>query len=76
MGQSVTATDGSFYLAGHKTEFTSVVPELRVYHKCGHFFFRHCSKIRIPPNYVSAGASPQNIYDAGDIRLETMTSNC
>jgi hypothetical protein len=30
MGQTVTAADGSFNIAGHKTEFTSVVPELRM----------------------------------------------
>jgi hypothetical protein len=30
MGQTVTMNDGTFYVAGHKTEFTSVVPELRM----------------------------------------------
>lgn len=40
MAQTTSDNDGSFRLSGHKTEFTSITPEIRIYHKCGHTFFR------------------------------------
>ncbi|KAI6221478.1 Ttr-18 [Aphelenchoides fujianensis] len=79
MAEGITRNDGTFELHGHKSEITGIRPELRVYHRCNRSivkFWRACSKIRIPPQFVSRSAAPDQTFDAGEIRLESMASNC
>ncbi|KAI6196223.1 putative effector protein [Aphelenchoides besseyi] len=79
MSEGITQNDGSFFLSGHKSEITSIVPELRIYHRCNRNvlkFWRGCSKIRIPPSYVFKSAAPEQTFDAGTLRLDTMATNC
>ncbi|KAI6206369.1 Ttr-18 [Aphelenchoides besseyi] len=75
MARGVTSGDGSFQIAGHKSELLAVRPDLKIYHKCGHIFTK-CHKIRVPSDFVSSGKSPSKTYDVGSINLDGVNNNC
>ncbi|KAI6196224.1 hypothetical protein M3Y94_01083200 [Aphelenchoides besseyi] len=70
-----TDQNGNFYLAGHRTEISNVSPEVKILHSCEHYF-EHCSKLRIPSEYVESGRSPSRAYDVGTIHLEAAADSC
>ncbi|KAI6238985.1 Ttr-18 [Aphelenchoides fujianensis] len=86
MARGVTNGDGSFNIAGHKSELLAVRPDLKIYHRfmqlcvhsdssSGHIFTK-CHKIRVPADFVSSGKSPSKTYDVGTIALEAVKNNC
>ncbi|KAI6226130.1 Ttr-18 [Aphelenchoides fujianensis] len=76
MARGVTNGDGSFNIAGHKSELLAVRPDLKIYHpSIGHIFTK-CHKIRVPADFVSSGKSPSKTFDVGTIALEAVKNNC
>ncbi|KAI6242225.1 Ttr-18 [Aphelenchoides fujianensis] len=75
MASGVSNGDGSFNIAGHKSEIGSMRPDLKIWHKCGHIFTK-CHKIRVPSDFVSSGKSPSKTFDIGSLNLESAKANC
>ncbi|KAI1709553.1 transthyretin-like family domain-containing protein [Ditylenchus destructor] len=75
MAQVISEYDGSFNIAGHKSEIGAVRPDVKIYHKCGHLFEK-CYKVRIPSDFVVAGATPKSTFPMGTIDLEKVKNNC
>jgi hypothetical protein len=63
----LTDEDGKFELQGKETEITQIDPKLNVYHDCNDETLPCLKKfsIYIPKDYVSEGAEPSKIFDAG-----------
>ena len=75
LAQADSDSQGNFYLSGHRTEISSVAPELKIYHSCDHYF-EQCTKLRIPDGYVTAGQTPERAYDIGTLHLEASADSC
>ncbi|KAL6734592.1 Transthyretin-like family protein [Ancylostoma duodenale] len=61
---------GTFRLAGHKKELTTIDPKVNIYHKCNYdgLCFKKIS-IKIPKNFVTEGETPTKTFDIGDLNL-------
>ncbi|KAI6238555.1 Transthyretin-like family protein [Aphelenchoides fujianensis] len=70
-----TDQNGNFYLSGHRSEISDVDPELKIKHSCDHYF-EHCVKLRIPGEFVSAGKTPNRVYEVGTVHLEAGADSC
>ncbi|KAI1701559.1 transthyretin-like family domain-containing protein [Ditylenchus destructor] len=75
MAGVVSESDGSFNIAGHKSEVGAVRPDVKIYHKCGHLLEK-CYKVRIPSEFVVNGSTPSKTYPMGTIDLENVKNNC
>jgi len=75
LAQADSDQNGNFYLAGHRTEISSVAPELKIYHSCDHYF-EQCTKLRIPDSYVTSGKTPEQAYNIGTLHLEAAADSC
>uniref|UniRef100_A0AC34FMS8 Uncharacterized protein n=1 Tax=Panagrolaimus sp. ES5 TaxID=591445 RepID=A0AC34FMS8_9BILA len=65
---------GNFYIQGKESEVSTIDPELRIYHKCGDENVK-CFKvtiIEIPDEFITKGANPKSIYDAGNVNLRIL----
>ncbi|GMR39338.1 hypothetical protein PMAYCL1PPCAC_09533, partial [Pristionchus mayeri] len=70
LDQKESRADGTFELGGHTEEISNIDPKLNIYHDCDDFL--PCQRrisIHIPNSYISSGATPRKIYDAGTIQL-------
>uniref|UniRef100_A0A914YNZ9 Transthyretin-like family protein n=1 Tax=Panagrolaimus superbus TaxID=310955 RepID=A0A914YNZ9_9BILA len=77
MMKPITVSYGdTFTVEGKENELTTIDPELRIIHKCG-FEGAKCLKksiILISDQYVTAGATAQKNFNAGQIDLRNIQS--
>uniref|UniRef100_A0AC34FPX4 Uncharacterized protein n=1 Tax=Panagrolaimus sp. ES5 TaxID=591445 RepID=A0AC34FPX4_9BILA len=66
----------TFTVEGKENELTTIDPELRIIHNCGYEGAKCLKKsiILISDEYVTAGATPQKVFNAGQIDLRNIQS--
>ncbi|EFO83070.1 CRE-TTR-30 protein [Caenorhabditis remanei] len=75
LDERFTSEDGTFEMAGSKSEVTTIDPKLNIYHKCNYdgICVRKIS-ILIPPEYITNGEKPARTYNIGMINLASKFS--
>ena len=90
LDERFTSEDGTFEMAGSKSEVTTIDPKLNIYHKCNYDgvccnpflinlskWFQICVRkisILIPPEYITNGEKPARTYNIGMINLASKFS--
>ncbi|CAD5231618.1 unnamed protein product [Bursaphelenchus xylophilus] len=71
MDSGYTNDRGEFTLMGSEDEFTTIDPKINIYHDCddGWWPCQRKISITIPDSYITKGARPNRIYDAGRLEL-------
>ncbi|CAI4231385.1 unnamed protein product [Auanema sp. JU1783] len=61
---------GKFDMAGTKKEFSTIDPQVNIYHKCNYegLCFKKIT-IKIPKNFVSEGTRAEKTFDIGELNL-------
>ncbi|VDK47312.1 unnamed protein product [Anisakis simplex] len=71
MGEATTDQNGYFEVSGSNAEMSTIDPKINIYHDCNDGW-KPCQRkvtIMLPDGFVSDGARPKKIYDAGTLEL-------
>ncbi|CCD63515.1 TransThyretin-Related family domain [Caenorhabditis elegans] len=75
LDERFTKDDGTFEMAGSKSEVTTIDPKLNIYHKCNYdgICVRKIS-ILIPTEYITNGEKPARTFNVGELNLASKFS--
>uniref|UniRef100_A0AC34G7M1 Transthyretin-like family protein n=1 Tax=Panagrolaimus sp. ES5 TaxID=591445 RepID=A0AC34G7M1_9BILA len=76
MAEGTTDSSGRFSIQGSEKEFTTIDPQLRIFHKCSNAEGRCYKKasLEIADEYISEGKVPTKFFDVGNLELKSLSS--